>query len=72
MVRKTLSMPEIRREGLAALVERPGSAGAVRFLRMLTPGEGNYTQDRHVWLDGLTAAEIGAEIQEQRGAGESN
>lgn len=67
MNRKPRTMPEIRAEGFKALVERLGPADALRFLRQYEPGEGDYTKERHQWLDDLTFEEIVAGIERRRG-----
>ncbi|MEE9295990.1 MAG: hypothetical protein V3W34_13640 [Phycisphaerae bacterium] len=64
---RTLIMPEIRREGLQALVDRLGPAGTLRFLQQYDPGRGDYTKDRHTWLQDGTIEKIveGAERRRQ-------
>jgi len=57
---------ELRRQGLAALHKELGYVGMVRFLSQFDAGSGNYTLDRHQWQDGLTVAEIAAQIKERR------
>jgi hypothetical protein len=39
-----------------------------RFLRLYRVGSGDYTRDRHLWLDGITVDDIAKElgIQEDR------
>ena len=54
MVRKNMTPQDIRREGLQALLDRLGPAGTIRFLQQYEPGHGDYTAERHKWLDGLT------------------
>jgi hypothetical protein len=49
---------QLAAEGFAALVERLGMADAVRFVQLYDPGRGDYTRDRHQWLDGLTHEEV--------------
>ncbi len=61
---KLMTLPEIRRAGLEALVERLGPAGTLRFLQMFDPGQGDYTAERHEWLDKLTLNEVLAAVQE--------
>lgn len=58
MNQRTLTLPEVRREGLKALLERLGPAGTLRFLQQYDPGHGDYTQDRSAWLEGVTVEEI--------------
>ena len=64
MVRKNenLTPQDIRREGLQALLERLGPAGTIRFLQQYEPGHGDYTAERHKWLDNLTIDEILGEL----------
>ena len=37
--------------GIATLLEKLGPAGVSRFLRQCEPGIGDYTAERHKWLD---------------------
>ena len=48
----------IRKEGLAALREKLGSAGAARFIRQFSPGSGDYTKEREELLADFTFDEI--------------
>jgi hypothetical protein len=47
----TQTLDEIRREGLAALRQRLGRAGMIRFLQQFGRGSGDYAKDRHAWVD---------------------
>jgi hypothetical protein len=58
-------MPEIRKAGLEALIERLGPEGTLRFLQQYNPGQGDYTAERHQWLDSLTLEEIEKSIRQQ-------
>jgi hypothetical protein len=42
---------EIIRQGYQALVDTLGVVDAIRFIRHFSPGQGDYTQERHEWLD---------------------
>lgn len=55
---RTMTLPEIRRAGLAALLDRLGPDGTLRFLQQYESGAGDYTQERHVWLDGLSLEDV--------------
>lgn len=68
MKREPLSLPEIRRAGLKALLDSLGVAGTIRFLQQFDPGHGNYTRERHEWLGGLTVDEIAHEIESPKDA----
>ena len=55
---------------LAILKRELGLDGLGRFLRVYRSGSGDYTRDRHRWLEGATIQEIMAEV-ERRSAGNS-
>jgi hypothetical protein len=63
---RSMTIPEIRKAGLDALRERLGPAGMLRFLQQFDSGRGDYTQDRHGWLDDLTVDEIARSTQKRR------
>ena len=66
MVRKSMSLREIRQEGVQALLDRLGPAGTVRFLQQYELGRGNYTKERHQWLDGVTIDDVVDDIDRRR------
>ncbi len=43
----------IRRMGIEALTEKLGPVGMVEFIRQFDSGYGDYTKERHEWLDDL-------------------
>ncbi len=45
---------EIRQQGYKALIDALGVAGTLKFLQQLEVGYGDYTKERHQWLDKLT------------------
>ncbi|MBW4622082.1 MAG: hypothetical protein KME17_22355 [Cyanosarcina radialis HA8281-LM2] len=57
---------EINRVGYKALIDALGFDGTIRFLRQFEPGSGDYTKERHQWLDKLTAEDIFAQIRQLR------
>jgi hypothetical protein len=61
-----MTLPEIRREGFQALLDRLGPAGTIRFLRQYDPGRGDYTKDRHQWLDSLEDEEVIKAVQQRQ------
>jgi hypothetical protein len=63
---KTMTLPEIRREGFQALLDRLGPAGTIRFLRQYDPGRGDYTRDRHLWLDSVEDEEVIASVKQRQ------
>jgi hypothetical protein len=66
MTNKPLSLPELRREGIRALLDRLGPADTIRFLQQYDLGEGDYTQERDRLIKDLTLDEILRDIQERR------
>lgn len=57
---------ELNRRGFNALVNALGYADAIRFIRQFDNGSGDYTKERHQWLDKLTLADIWADIQQRQ------
>jgi hypothetical protein len=52
---------------LELLQRELGAYGMARFLRMCRAGSGDYTRDRHKWLNGVTIDEIAEEVNARRG-----
>jgi hypothetical protein len=48
---RTMTPEQIRLNGLEALARELGPVGMVRFLQQFETGRGNYSEDRHRWLD---------------------
>ena len=48
---------------LGILKRELGLDGLARFLRVYRSGSGDYTRDRHRWLEGITIQEIMAEVE---------
>ena len=57
---------EVYELGLQILLDKLGYAGAVRFLEQCKPASGDYTAERHKWLDKLDMETIIQGIQELR------
>jgi hypothetical protein len=49
-----MKLTEIRQQGYQALINALGIAGTLRFLQQLEVGYGDYTKERHQWLNQLT------------------
>ncbi len=47
---RTMTMEQIRQNGLKALARELGPVGMVRFIQQFEKGSGDYTKDRHRWL----------------------
>ncbi len=52
------TLDEVRQLGLAALRDRLGRADMVRFIQQFTSGHGDYSTDRHDWVDKTSLAAI--------------
>jgi len=58
-----MTLEEIRVVGLKAIASELGPVGLVRFLQMFETGKGDYSTERHEWVDRLSAEEIDQAIQ---------
>src|ERR1035438_9011219 len=58
-----MSDEDFERHALAVLQRELGLDGLARFLRLYRSGSGDYTRDRHRWLEGATVHEIMAEVE---------
>ena len=66
---KSMSIPEVRREGFRALLDRLGPADALRFLQQFDAGHGDYTRERDGNLKGLALEDLVEEIKQRRKRG---
>ncbi len=57
---------EINRLGYQALTNTLGFDGMIRFIRQFELGSGDYTKDRHQWLDQFAVEDIFNQVQQQR------
>ena len=55
---QVMTPQEIRVAGLAALTRELGLAGMIRFMQQFEAGRGDYSKDRHQWLDEYTVDDI--------------
>jgi hypothetical protein len=55
---------EIMKQGYDALVNSLGVADTIRFIQYFSSGNGDYTKERHQWLDKKTLADVLVEIKE--------
>lgn len=54
---------EMNKLGYQALSSALGFDGMVRFLSQFDLGQGDYTQERHQWLDNLSLDDVFSEIE---------
>ena len=58
---------QIRVAGLAALARELGLVGMIRFMQQFEMGQGDYSKDRHQWLDQYTVDDIAEMVREKKG-----
>jgi len=63
---QTMTLEQIRLAGLDALARELGPVGMVRFLRQFDNGKGDYSKERHQWLDESNVMTVAKNIQQQR------
>jgi hypothetical protein len=51
---KTMTPIEIQQVGLTVLMRELGPVGLIRFLQQYELGTGDYTSERHQWLDEIS------------------
>jgi hypothetical protein len=55
---------EIIKQGYDALINSLGVTDTIRFIQYFSPGKGDYTKERHQWLDEKTLAEVLVEMKQ--------
>ncbi len=58
---------QIRVAGLAALTLELGLVGMIRFMQQSEMGQGDYSSERHQWLDPYTVDDIAKMVGEKKG-----
>lgn len=58
---------QIRVAGMAALSRELGLVGMIRFMQQFELGQGDYSKDRHEWLDKYTVDDIAKMVREKKG-----
>jgi hypothetical protein len=54
----------LNRAAHAALVRELGVAGALRFMQQFSTGRGDYTAERHQWLESVSFADLSGEFEQ--------
>ena len=55
---KRRNAAQLAADGFAAMVQKLGMADAVRYVQLYHQGAGDYTRERHEWLDELSHDQI--------------
>ena len=66
MTTPTMTLNEIQQKGLAALSRELGPVGMIRFLQMFETGQGDYTKERHQWLEDQRIEDIVQRVRQRR------
>ncbi len=63
---QTMTPQQIRSAGIAALSRELGVVGMIRFMQQFDMGQGDYSKDRHEWLDQYRVADIAKLVREKK------
>ncbi|MEW6521902.1 MAG: hypothetical protein AB1461_21130 [Thermodesulfobacteriota bacterium] len=63
---ETMTAEQIRHIGLQALGRDLGPDGMIRFLQQFETGWGDYTEERHQWLQKTNVKDLADKIVQQR------
>ena len=58
-----MTQNEILTKGYKALVDALGVVGMLRFIQHFDPGRGDYTKERHQWLEKQSVEDVLAEMK---------
>lgn len=65
---QAMTPQEIHQAGVEALRRELGVVGMIRFLQQYERGAGDYSVERHAWLDVYTTEDIAKLVSERRAA----
>ncbi len=65
----TMTLEQIRVTGLAALMEKLGPEGMIRFLQQFETGTGDYTTERQQWIDQWDMDTLIVKLRERQSKG---
>jgi hypothetical protein len=60
------NLNQIRQLGIEVLSRELGPVAMIRFLQQYTVGTGDYSKERHHWLDSLTVEDIVEKVYQRR------
>ena len=61
-----MMLEQILPEGLKALEQHLGPIGMIRFIQQYEMGRGDYTKERHQWLQATSVEELADKIKKNR------
>jgi hypothetical protein len=63
---QAMTPQQIREAGMKALSRELGITGMIRFMQQFEMGQGNYSKDRHQWLDQYSVDDIAHMVSEKK------
>ena len=63
---QAMTPQQIRVAGIAALSRELGMVGMIRFMQQFEMGQGDYSKDRHEWLDQYSVDDIARMVRERK------
>jgi hypothetical protein len=63
---QAMTPQQIREAGLEVLSRELGVAGMIRFMQQFEMGKGDYSKDRHQWLDQYSVDDIAHMVREKK------
>jgi hypothetical protein len=63
---QAMTAQQIREAGLEVLSRELGVAGMIRFMQQFEMGKGDYSKDRHQWLDQYSVDDIAHMVREKK------
>ena len=63
---QAMTPQQIREAGLEVLSRELGVAGMIRFMQQFEMGKGDYSKDRHQWLDQYSVDDIARMVREKK------
>ena len=65
---QAMTPQQIREAGMEILSRELGVVGMIRFMQQFEMGKGDYSKDRHVWLDQYGVDDIAKMMHEKKTA----
>jgi hypothetical protein len=66
MIVDATNLYQIRQTGIEILNRELGPAAMIRFLQQYQRGHGNYSIERHEWIDKMSVSDIVEQIENRR------
>lgn len=63
---QAMTPQQIREAGMTVLSRELGVVGMIRFMQQFEMGQGDYSKDRHQWLDQYSVDDIARMVRERK------